>query len=64
MRFYHVTLWYRYDLKQDKFVFNHLEYGWNYLSKPVPLFPDQKSWKNHTWMREHSFMDVASKAVA
>ncbi|MEP2447559.1 MAG: hypothetical protein ABJI69_10045 [Balneola sp.] len=64
MRFYHITLWYRYNVGKNRYEFNHLEYGWNFLSKPIPMFPAQKNWNNHQWMREHTVMDVRSKAVA
>ena len=62
--FYHITLWYRYDELNKCFVFNHLEFGWNYLKKPVPMFPAQKVWNKLRWSKQFSVMDTVTNVVA
>jgi len=63
-RFQFVTLWYRYDDKLGKWVFNHLEYGWSLLKRPIPMSRNQLVWNEMTWTKDHSVMDQISRAVA
>ena len=53
-----VTLWYKYNKKDDVFIFNHLENGSSDDSKPQPLgdYPLQNDWKNYEWFKTFAWL--------
>lgn len=57
-----VTLWYRYDKKQDDYIFNHLEHGWASIKEPMmpepKSFAQEKSWdRNSKWIARFGNLD-------
>lgn len=60
-----VTLWYRWDIKERRYDFNHLEEGWAEGPKPEPKnssFILQQHWKNHEWRRIRAMMNEGHEA--
>jgi hypothetical protein len=58
-----VTLWYRVDREEDtgkiqRYIYNHLEYGWVRGSHPKPLFKTQSGWANGDWERRMAYMSA------
>ena len=49
-----ITVWYCFDAKKMKYVFNHIENEWVKSNYPLPKNPDfilQKRWKMSQWKK-------------
>jgi hypothetical protein len=50
--FEEVTIWYRFNHKENVFEHNHIEEGWSSLDAPLPKSENQeRGWKGATWKK-------------
>lgn len=52
-----ITIWRCKDKKKGIFRHNHMEGGHVVGDKPIPKFPNQKTWLNNEWESEFAWLN-------
>ncbi len=59
------TLWFKRDVREDVWEYNHLEDGHAQTRVPSPKTPGQAGWKGGLWQRSHAWLtdDLPARVV-
>ncbi|MCY7679883.1 hypothetical protein MH122_13855 [Bacillus pumilus] len=61
-----ITMWYKYNDKDEEPKFNHIEFGHvsgEYPKPKHPSYSNQKAWKKSDWERKYAILDGNYKIV-
>lgn len=58
-----ITIWYKLNIKTNKWQFNHIERNWKEEHIPIPESKYQKSWLKNEWIKNFGFLDENSKVI-